>query len=106
MTLVRLIRADVCKVGAGTFVEHDGLELAVFLLPDDTVHVIDNSCPHASGNLSGGEMNDGIVSCPWHFWEFDLTTGICVDSPQACVGRYEAEIRDGWVMADLNRRDG
>jgi len=93
----RLIAIDRCRVGSGTFVEYDGKELAVFNLSNDKVFVIDNTCPHAGGNLSGGEVAAGVVTCPWHQWQFELSTGVCVDSTAAKVGKYPARLRDGWV---------
>jgi len=92
----RLIAVDRCRVGLGTFVEFDGKELAVFIL-GDVVSVIGNSCPHAGGNLSGGDVAAGVVTCPWHQWQFDLGTGVCVDSSAAKARKYPARIRDGWV---------
>lgn len=85
-------------MGRGTFVERDGAELAVFrFAAPERVIVIDNACPHASGNLSGGELKGEVVTCPWHFWEFDLTTGVCTHSEHVRVRTYPAEVREGWV---------
>ena len=63
----------------------------------ERVAVIDNACPHAGGNLSGGEVFENVVTCPWHHWEIDLSTGQCVHKQLARIGRYDAEIRDGAV---------
>lgn len=105
MAYVKLIELHRCAKGRGTFVEHRGRELAVFrLVGPPGVVVIDNACPHASGNLSAGDMVGRIVSCPWHGWRFDLDTGACVDSAQARVRRYPAEERDGAVYVDLDGR--
>ncbi len=102
MAYVKLVELRRCSVDGGAFVEHAGRELAVFRFDaSPQVIVIDNSCPHASGNLSGGKVRGGVVVCPWHHWEFDLATGACVDSPQARVRRYPAEVRDGFVYADI-----
>jgi len=102
MALTPIIELHRCRENAGAFVEHGGLELAVFRLTNpDRVIVIDNACPHASGNLSGGDVEAGIVTCPWHQWRFDLDTGVCTESQLARVRRYPAEIRDGVVWADL-----
>ena len=102
MAYVKLVEVLRCSVGRGTFVEHAGRELAVFRFDaSPQVVVIDNACPHSSGNLSGGEVRGSVVVCPWHQWEFDLTTGVCVDSPKARVARYPAEVRDGFVYADI-----
>lgn len=82
----------------GTFVEAGGRELAVFHVDElPGVAVIDNVCPHARGNLSGGTLSGAIVACPWHGWEFDVRTGACVDNPEICVRKHACEIRDGVV---------
>jgi nitrite reductase/ring-hydroxylating ferredoxin subunit len=100
--MVRLLPVNRCRADAGTFVAHDGFELAVFLLTEtQRVVVVDNTCPHSGGNLSGGEVQDSVVTCPWHQWKFDLNTGVCTDSARARVRTYPAEIRDGFVWAEL-----
>jgi|CXWL01.1.fsa_nt_gi nitrite reductase/ring-hydroxylating ferredoxin subunit len=94
---IRLIRVASCRSDAGTFVERDGKELGVFVLGPGQVFVIDNACPHAGGNLSAGDVAEGVVTCPWHQWQFDLSTGVCTDSAAARVQKYPARIRDEWV---------
>ncbi len=102
MAFVEIVPLSRCRCDGGTFIEHDGLELAVFRLSDpDRVIVTDNTCPHAGGNLSGGSVSGGVVSCPWHHWEFDLDSGVCIHSPQAAVRRYPTEVRNGIVCIDL-----
>lgn len=101
MSEERIIDAQRCPVGKGVFVDVGGRELAVFRREDGRVTVMDNSCPHASGNLSGGDVHGGTVSCPWHHWTFDLDTGICTHSPLARAAVHPARIVDGVVFADL-----
>ncbi|MCC7293830.1 MAG: Rieske (2Fe-2S) protein [Phycisphaerales bacterium] len=98
----RLIEVDRCPLGKGVFVEIAGRELGVFRRDDaPRFTVMDNSCPHASGNLSGGEVAGGTVSCPWHHWTFDLETGICTHSPLARVKVYACRVSEGVLYADL-----
>jgi nitrite reductase/ring-hydroxylating ferredoxin subunit len=102
MTWQAVIPVDRCRDGLGTFVEHAGRELAVYLLDDARrVEVIDNTCPHAGGNLSAGRVRGAVVTCPSHQWAFDLTTGVCTHSDRARVRRYPAEVRDNVVWVDL-----
>ncbi len=102
MPFVEIIPLDKCQEGAGTFVSIEGKELAVFHLPAlDRVFVIDNACPHAGGNLAGGDLDGQVVSCRWHQWEFDLATGVCTHSDRARVRSYSVELREGVVWADL-----
>jgi len=103
MAFERLIAVDRLNPGKGTFVVHGEQELAVFFLDNpQRVMVMDNACPHASGNLSGGTVADGAVTCPWHDWSFDLDTGVCTHSDRARVTTYPAELRESEVWVDLN----
>lgn len=38
-------------------------------------HALDGVCPHQGGPLGKGALNGCLVSCPWHGWQFDVTTG-------------------------------
>ena len=102
MAPVELIPVSRCRVGSGTFVAVGDHELAVFRLDDpERIVVIDNSCPHASGNLSGGIVTGSVLQCPSHQWAFDLDRGVCTHSELVRVRRYPAEVRNGVVWADI-----
>ncbi len=99
---VRLIALEKCPLDLGVFVEAAGRELAVFRLSDPAgVFVIDNACPHASGNLSAGSVKRGVVTCPWHGWKFHLCDGRSAQGSVARVRSYPVEVRDGEVYACL-----
>ncbi len=92
--------------GEGKYIEIGGSTLAVFL-HDDEIHVIDNYCPHAGGNLAGGYIDcsnptlPACVVCPWHGWAFRLDNGNLIDSPAVKVAKYETRIVDGVIEVDL-----
>ena len=102
MAFVEIIPLSRCIKDGGVFVSTEDRDLAVFRLREpERIFVIDNACPHAGGNLSGGEVHEGIVACRWHDWRFHLDTGVCTHSERVRVRRYPAEVRDGVVWADL-----
>jgi len=41
------------------------------------------SCPHMGALLSEGVLVGTEVTCPWHHWSFDVTTGACTSNPLA-----------------------
>ena len=88
----------------GRYVEIGGFELAVFLSAGK-IHVLDNCCPHAGGNLGGGHVEDGCAVCPWHHWAFRLDNGALRDSPGVTVTTYPTRILEHagkqLVQADL-----
>jgi nitrite reductase (NADH) small subunit len=103
MPFTRLIARDRCRRNRGTFVRHGDRQLAVFLMDDpERVFVIDNTCPHEGGSLESGDVENDVVSCPYHHWEFNLRTGECVNAMPARVKSYPAEIREGAVWAEVD----
>ena len=39
------------------------------------VGVLDNHCPHQGGPLGEGSIENGLLRCPWHGYDYDPTTG-------------------------------
>ena len=39
------------------------------------LHVHPTTCPHQGGPLDDAPVHDGCITCPWHGYRFDLTTG-------------------------------
>jgi nitrite reductase/ring-hydroxylating ferredoxin subunit len=46
-------------------------------------YALDERCTHRGGPLSEGTLEDGIITCPWHFGQFDLATGEVKGPPPA-----------------------
>ena len=52
---------------------------------DGSFYALDDTCPHAGGPLSEGDLEGDNVVCPWHYAEFSLETG-AVGCPPAAEG--------------------
>ena len=66
-----------------------------------TVYAISNTCLHRGGPLGAGQLEGKVVTCPWHGWQFDVTTGKAVESPNAGVACYTVEVRGEEVFVSL-----
>jgi nitrite reductase (NADH) small subunit len=77
-----------------------GQSIALFNV-NGTFHALANRCPHRGGPLGQGFVDGSRVSCPWHNWTFDVTTGENVASPDLKVARYEVQVEDGQVCVKL-----
>ena len=104
MSWTSLCDLDELEEGRGKYVEIGGFHLAVFLNAGE-VYVMDNTCPHAGGNLAGGFVEDGCAVCPWHYWAFRLDNGQLKDMPGVTVSTYSTRLFDfngkQFVQADL-----
>jgi len=54
--------------------------IAVFNV-EGQFHAIDNTCAHQGGPLGEGMLHGKVVTCPFHAWGFDVTTGECSTDP-------------------------
>ena len=65
-----------------------GPKIAVFNV-DGIFHGISNECGHQGGPLGEGKLEGFSVTCPWHQWKFDVTTGGCLSVGGSSVRKYE-----------------
>ncbi|MGH2368378.1 MAG: Rieske 2Fe-2S domain-containing protein [Chloroflexota bacterium] len=64
----------------------------------DVVHALKETCSHAGGPLSEGELKGDTITCPWHASVFRLANGAVVHGPAASRQlSYRARINDGQV---------
>ncbi|MGC8666851.1 MAG: Rieske (2Fe-2S) protein [Chthonomonadales bacterium] len=72
----------------GTVVAVDNQEIALFRMGGE-VYAMENLCPHKEGPLAEGEVEDGIVTCPWHAWQICVRTGEVVYDPSIRARTYQ-----------------
>jgi 3-phenylpropionate/trans-cinnamate dioxygenase ferredoxin component len=49
---------------------------------DGKFYAIDGKCTHMGGDLSKGNLEGNVVTCPRHNSKFDLTTGKVITHPK------------------------
>ncbi|MBH0198402.1 MAG: Rieske 2Fe-2S domain-containing protein [Nitrospira sp.] len=97
---VRVAGTGDVPPGHGLEAKINGKTLAVFNV-GGTFHVTDNTCVHRGGPLCEGEVEGKIVTCPWHGWQFDVTTGECTKNPSAKVAVYQVKVEGSDVKVLL-----
>lgn len=88
---VKVANKSEVASGSGKLVDVNGKEIAIFNM-NGNFHAIDNTCPHRGGSLSEGSLDGNVVSCPWHGWQFDITSGSCLTDPAAQQNKYEVKV--------------
>ena len=98
MALLRAARKDEIPPGTIREFQVDGKTLAISNV-DGKFYAIDNTCLHRGGPLGQGALEGKTVTCPWHGWQFDATTGKATANPSVGVGCYQIDVRgeDLWV---------
>lgn len=99
MPKVQLLKTTDLAAGESRVVEIEGEEFAVFNV-EGRFHVLSNICPHVGGPLGEGPLQETTVTCPWHGWQFDVTTGGRLGGGKA-AHCYEATIEGEWLLVEL-----
>ncbi len=60
----------------------------------------DGMCAHQGGPIGQGELCGNIVTCPWHGWQYDVTTGKHELSPIR-LDRYAIKTEAGRIFVDV-----
>jgi nitrite reductase (NADH) small subunit len=109
-------RAEEIPHGGRKIVRLEGREVGIFNL-EGTFYALKNVCPHQGARVCLGrivgttlpsdvyEFNYGlegrILRCPWHEWEYDITTGHAVFDEKVRVVTYAVEVVDGEIAVTI-----
>ena len=74
----------------------DWAAAAIWAAVPSTVETSENTRTFESAALPGGLVREGILTCPGHFWRYDLRTGQCINRPDR-IASYPCRVIDGWV---------
>jgi nitrite reductase/ring-hydroxylating ferredoxin subunit len=96
---VRAAAVDDIKDGGARSFAYLDKRIALFRTPGG-VFASDNRCPHQGYALVRGDVKDGVLTCAWHNWKFELATGSCRFGGEN-IRTYPVQIRDGQVFIDV-----
>jgi nitrite reductase/ring-hydroxylating ferredoxin subunit len=100
MAFVRTIKVDELPPGTVRELYIEGKAVAVANVAGK-IYAVNNTCLHRGGPLGQGLLEGKVVTCPWHGWQFDVTTGKAMQNPSAGVDCYAAEVRGQDIFLDL-----
>jgi NAD(P)H-dependent nitrite reductase small subunit len=86
-------RAMACTVGER--------KIALFHTSDG-FFATDNTCPHRGGPLAEGDVIGKEIVCPWHFWSFQIDTGVSPDNSEMRVATHEVKIDGDRILVRLS----
>ena len=96
-TVTKIATKSEMPPGTGKVVEVNGKTIAVFNC-EGTFYAIDNTCKHRGGPLGEGNLSGTTVTCPWHGWEYDVSTGKCQLDSSIQVQTFDVKIEGDDIL--------
>ncbi len=91
------------EIGAGDIhiIEHDGHSL-LFWRQGSDLQCYENACAHLGMPLDGGQLENGILTCPYHGFQYALATGECLTAPEVQLQTHAVRVSNGRVQVKLS----
>ncbi|MEO1229774.1 MAG: NifU family protein [Myxococcota bacterium] len=67
------------------------------------IRAFPNACTHLGMPLDGGDVKDGILTCPYHAFEYVISSGECITAPETQLPRLEVEVVENQVWVQTHR---
>ncbi len=99
MAFLRAARKDEIPVGSIREFQVNGTTVAVANV-DGKFYAMHNTCLHRGGPLGQGVLEDNVVTCPWHGWQYDVTSGKVAMNPSVGVQSFPVEVRGEDIFID------
>ena len=94
--------AALDEVPQAGIVEKVVRERSVLLSRDgDAVSCFDNRCAHLGMPLDMGEVSAGVLTCPYHGFQYLLASGECVTAPEVQLKVHAVRVQAGRVQVRL-----
>jgi nitrite reductase/ring-hydroxylating ferredoxin subunit len=69
---------------------------------DDKFFCLDARCTHAGAPLAEGDLDGGILTCPWHYSQFMVSDGSVIKGPaNSPLNVYNIIIKEGMLFIEL-----
>ena len=101
MTLYVLCRTDKVQENELKQFSLKGYEILV-INQNKKFYCLEARCTHAGAPLAEGELENGVLQCPWHGSRFNIETGEVVRGPaKKQLHVYSSTVKDNNLFVEL-----
>ncbi|MEW4490432.1 Rieske (2Fe-2S) protein [Thalassoglobus sp. JC818] len=98
---VPIAKTDEVATGTSKECVVEGRIVALFST-EDGYYAIDGICAHAGGPIAEGALNGCVVTCPWHGWQYEITTGEHCLNPQIRLQTFPVKVEGDSVLVEIS----
>lgn len=69
----------------------------------DKVSCFENACAHMGMAMDGGTIDEGLISCPYHGFQYSLDSGECLTAPEVQLQPHGVRVKGDSVDVQLTQ---
>ena len=89
-------RVEDVPPGSARVVRAGEREIALYNV-DGAFYATQGECLHLGGPLGDGKLDGPVLTCPWHGWQYDVTTGENEFDRALALETFEVVVENGDV---------
>jgi len=97
---VKVASLSQLAAGTGRAVEANGRSIALFNV-NGKVYATDNACLHQGGPIGEGMLEEEVVTCPWHMWQYNVRTGESLEDSMLKVETYPVRVSGDDIEVEI-----
>ncbi len=97
---VKVANLSELAEGKPKAVKVEGQSVALFQ-HNGCVYATDNQCPHMGYPLTRGRVRNGVLTCDWHGWSYDMAGGGCFTGGCDDLATFPVDVRNGSIYIDV-----
>ncbi len=101
MAFKKAATLDQIMPGKSIEVDIDGELIGLFNV-NGTIHAASSVCLHAGGPLCEGDLQENVVTCPLHGWQFEVDSGKCLRIPGMKLKTFEVKVEGNDVLISVD----
>jgi len=68
---------------------------------DGAVFATANTCPHRGGPLGEGDLDAGVITCPWHGFQYDVKSGKCLTNAALSISCHAVRLDGDNILVEV-----
>jgi len=97
---IKVAKVNEMPPGTAREFHANGKVIALFNV-EGKFYATDNVCLHRGGPLGNGPLEGEVVTCPWHGWQYNVTSGEAVFNKEIKVDTYEVKVEGDDIVVGI-----
>ena len=93
---------DVWEGDMEMFATSDGTDVLVVYAEGGELKAFQSMCPHQEFELIEGTLEDNVLTCRAHLWQFDVRDGCGINPSDCNLAIYPTKIEGDEVYIDID----